>query len=57
MYWGLGRVFEARRVVKEGLRCFIGGLRRFVARGEDKLESTAADYALVFLHSDRVDLL
>jgi hypothetical protein len=33
------------------------GLRRFVAGGEDKLESTVADSALVFLHSGRVDLL
>jgi hypothetical protein len=31
VYWGLGQVFEARRVAKEGLQCFIGGLRRFLA--------------------------
>jgi hypothetical protein len=34
---------------------FIGGLRWFVARGEDELESTAVDYALVLLHSGRVN--
>jgi hypothetical protein len=36
---------------------FIGGLRRFMAGGEDKLESTAADCALVFLHSGLSDLI
>jgi hypothetical protein len=36
---------------------FIGGLRWFVVGGEDELEGTAVDCALVFLHSGRVDSL
>jgi hypothetical protein len=48
---------EAWRGLGGEHRCsFIVGLRRFVARGEDKLESTAADCALVFFHSGRLAL-
>jgi hypothetical protein len=36
---------------------FVAELRRFVQDGGDKLESTTADCALVFLHSGQVDLL
>jgi hypothetical protein len=49
---------QAWRGVRGERRCsFIVGLRRFVARGEDKLESTVTDCALVFFDSGGVDLL
>jgi hypothetical protein len=46
------------REVAGGRRCpYIDGSRRFVAGGEDKLESTAAYCALVHSHSGLDDLL
>jgi hypothetical protein len=36
---------------------FVAEPRRFVARGEDKIEITAVGCPLVFLHSGWVDLL